>query len=303
MKMIEIYKSLGFNAKEEIFNYLLGTLKETIRTCDFFVAWEKVLGNVSNIEIPLNILNSLIGKDNIERRFKWLIREYPEVVPIIPILIALRDKTINIYDSAGDKNFSFEKKKVYSEDEINKITYFAKECGLLTIMSDKTIKNLVDYSIGVEVGIDTNARKNRSGQAMENLIEAYIKSICYKNSYTYLKQATASIIKTKFKIAIPTDHAKRHFDFAIKTKHRIYLIEVNYYSNGGSKLKSVAGEFQSLCEFLSTSNDIGFIWITDGKGWQTAKNPLFEAFNSIDFVMNIKMIEDGILEAILTNNL
>ncbi len=78
----------------------------------------------------------------------------------------------------------------------------------------------------------------------------------------------------------------------------LYLIEVNYYSGGGSKLKSVAGEFSSL--YTLTKSDIThFIWITDGEGWLTAKRPLRETFDHIDYVMNIDMIKQGLLKEIL----
>ncbi len=84
--------------------------------------------------------------------------------------------------------------------------------------------------------------------------------------------------------------ADRHFDFAIDTGNMLYLLEVNYYSGGGSKLKSVAGEFSSLFSLVKNENT-GFIWVTDGEGWQTAKRPLSETFSVTDYVMNINMNE------------
>ena len=303
MKMIDKYKSMGILSENAAFEYMLASLKDTIRTYDFFVAWEKVLGNVSQIEVSLNIMNSLIGKDDISKRLKELIKEYPQIVSVIPILIAVRGLNIKVVEVGGDIEYSFAKRTSYSDDEINKIVFFAEECGLLKILSDKNVKNLVDYCIGVEVGLDTNARKNRSGTAMESLTEFYVKAISDKYGYKYLTQATATRIKTEFNKDVPTDKADRHFDFAINTKEKIYLVEVNYYGGGGSKLKSVAGEFKSLFELMNRIDGVGFIWITDGLGWHTARRPLLETFNATDYVMNIKMIENGLLEEILTKGL
>ena len=101
---------------------------------------------------------------------------------------------------------------------------------------------------------------------------------------------------------ITTDKADRHFDFAIDTGEMLYLMEVNYYGGGGSKLKSVAGEFSNLFNLVKNKNT-GFICVTDGKGWLTAKRPLFETFNATDYVMNIKMIEQGLLEEIVMKGL
>ena len=68
MKHIEKYKELGVLSENAAFSYIIDNLKDTIRTYDFFVAWEKVVKNVSEIEIALNILNSLIGKENLEEK-------------------------------------------------------------------------------------------------------------------------------------------------------------------------------------------------------------------------------------------
>ncbi|MEG2465445.1 MAG: type II restriction endonuclease [Kiritimatiellia bacterium] len=302
MKDIEKYKSMGILSESEAFEYLLSHLKNTIRTYDFFVAWKKALGNVRQIELSLNILNSLIGKEDIVCRLKSLIKQYPEVVPVIPFLIAVRGTTIKVADMGGDIEYSFSKKKAYTAKQIDQIVCFAEKSGLLKVIADKSIKNLVDYAIGVEVGLDTNARKNRSGTAMENLIEVYVKAICEKHGFRYLAQASKAKIEQAFGKTISTDKADRLFDFAIDTGHKVYLMEVNYYSGAGSKLKSVAGEFRSLFDLVKNENT-GFIWVTDGEGWQTAERALSETFSAIDYVMNIKMIEQGLLDEILTKGL
>ncbi|WP_027186846.1 type II restriction endonuclease [Desulfovibrio cuneatus] len=303
MKFVDTYKHLGILSESAAFENLIVTLKDTIRTHSFFVAWEKVLGNVAKVEISLNILNSLLGKDSLPKRLAEMIRSYPEVVPVLPLLIAVRDTSIRIATVGGDIEYLFFKRNCYSEDEIAKIVEFTEKCGLLKIFSDKAVKNLVDYCIGVEVGLDTNARKNRSGDAMETLSEVYIKAICQRHGYRYLRQATVAKIKAVFGRDVPTDKANRYFDFAVDTGNKIYLLEVNYYGGGGSKLKSVAGEFKSLFELVTQSPGVGFIWITDGQGWHTAKRPLLETFIATDFVMNINMLSHGFLEEILIKGL
>ena len=303
MKMVDAYKNIGVDTKEAVFDYFMNNLKDTIRTHDFYVAWEKVLHNISIIEVSLNIMNSLIGKTNIEQELKALIKSYPEVVPIIPILLACRESALKIADIGGDLEYSFKIKASFTDEEINKIVSFASKSGLLKILSDKSIKNLVDYCLGVEVGLDTNARKNRSGTVMENLIEVYIDKICKKHNYRYLARANVSKIKDTFGEDVPTNKTNRIFDFVISTGSRIYLLEVNFYGSSGTKLKAVAGEFTSLSELVKSKDNVGFIWITDGLGWPSTRQALLETFNAIDFVLNIKMIEDGILEEIITKGL
>lgn len=303
MKFIEIYRQLSIIDADAAFVHLQNTLKDTIRTYDFFVAWNKISSNIKEVEAPLNLLNTLVGKENPKAVLADIIIEYPQVVPVLPLLLAIRDKSIKIADVSGDIEYRFIKKHKYSEEEIKRIVNFIDKSGLLKFIADKNVKNLVDYATGVEVGLDTNARKNRSGTAMETLAEVYVKSICEKNGYKYLAQATADKIEKEFGYNVPTDKSDRHFDFAIKTLNKIYLLEVNYYGGGGSKLKSVAGEFKSLFNLVKSDPKIGFVWITDGRGWLTALRPLTETFNATDFVLNLSMLKDGILEDILTKEL
>ena len=66
MKYRGIFKErLGCSNSDEVFNYLIGNLKETITNWDYFVNWAKVLSNLREVEIDLNILNYLIGKQNV----------------------------------------------------------------------------------------------------------------------------------------------------------------------------------------------------------------------------------------------
>lgn len=289
----------------ETFNYLLSTLKDSIKGWDYFVNWNKVNLNVKSVEVNLNILNYLIGKENIREELKMLLGKYPEVVQVIPVLIACRENTFKILKTENKEDISFEleeyefnKHKSLSEEEINKVIYFCENTGILKIIQNKQVKNLVDYVMGVEVGLDSNGRKNRSGTAMEDLVESYIKKLCKKHSYDYIAQATPKGIKDRWNLEIKVDKASRRFDFAIKTNKKLFLVETNYYGGGGSKLKATAGEYKTLQDVI-TSDGHELIWITDGLGWITASKPLQETFEHNNYLLNLTMVQDGILEEIL----
>lgn len=310
MKYSDIFKNrLGCTNADEVFKYLIDHMKETIKSWDFFVAWEKVINKVESIEVVLNILNYLIGKKNIREEFKILLGRYPEIAEVLPILLALREKNIKVLEPLENnvfnyKEYTFQKKKKYSPDEIELLAEFAEKTGLLAMFEKKNIKSVVDYIIGVEVGLDTNARKNRSGTAMEMITELFIKKICSKNNYRYLSQATSHKIKTTLGYNVSIDKSERSFDFAIDNGCKLYLVETNYYGGGGSKLKSVAGEFTTLFNFLKKETpEHGFIWITDGRGWGTTEKPLRESFDKVDYILNLDMVQNGILEDIISQGL
>ena len=308
MKETKLFKEkLGLDTSEQIFKYLLSSLKESIKGWDYFVNWDKAISNIREIEIDLNLLNYLIGKENVREDFAHLLSEYPRIVKLIPILIACRDKSFSILNFQDDKGFEFEHfdfkgKKELSAKEIDDAVDFVDNAGVLSLFKDKTIKNVVDYVLGIEVGLDSNGRKNRSGTSMERLVEKFILSLCERHSYSYIKQATSKRIMDDWGIKVTVDKSERRFDFAINNNQSLYLIEVNYYGGGGSKLKATAGEYKALYDFIKNDNH-KFIWVTDGLGWNTAARPLEETFNHIDYIVNLDLIEKGLFEEIITNNL
>jgi type II restriction enzyme len=287
------------------FSEFLKTFIETIKSFDFFVDWEKAVENTRKIEKRLNIMNYLIGKEEMEKEFKQLIAEYPEVITVFPILIATRDNEHTLINEKIEfETFSFKERKL-NDVEIDNYYKFFKNTGIEMILRDKKIKNLVDYVFGVEVGMDTNARKNRTGTSMENIVENYIEILCSENNdFEYISQATQSKIFEKWNYKIKTDKTARRFDFAIfnKPKNRLFLIEVNFYGSQGSKLKATAGEYQSLENLLRPQN-IDLIWITDGLGWESAKNALEETYNHNKYVINLYLLKNGVFKGIINGKL
>ena len=304
MQKLELYKGLNLKTEDEVFDYMLDKLKETIASYKYYTDFEKVLKNVKHIEIELNMLDYLIGKENVEEELYKLISKYPQVVSAFPILIAVRSKEIKV--TIKNNNiveilvYNFKKKKEYSENEKKEIIHFLSECGLLELFKSKQIKSVLDYVIGIEVGLDTNARKNRTGKIMENITEYFIKNLCEKYGYRYIAQANSIKIEKEFGKKIIVDKSDRQFDFAILSQDKLYVIETNFFNSNGSKLKSVCGEFKSVNIFMKEKNiGVEYLWITDGLGWRASKKPLREAYESIDHILTIQMIEDGILEQII----
>ncbi len=288
------------------FEILKKTLQDSIFTWDYFTDFEKVAKNVKKIEKELNLLNYLIGKENLEEEFLSLVEEYPKVRKILPILIAIRDDKLSSTPVITNiETLIPENKKYIFYDPIDEnikkeLLIFFNESGLKNIFESKSVKNLVDYCFGVEVGFDTNARKNRTGDIMEKLVYKFLEEFCEENNnLQFIEQATQKRIKEFFNYDIKIDKNSRRFDFALfdKTKNNLFLIEVNYYSGGGSKLKATAGEYQYLNDFVKSQN-IDFIWITDGKGWLTSLKPLEETFIHNDYVINLDMLKNGILKEI-----
>lgn len=277
------------------FSSFISTFKNSIKTWDYFVNWNKVFSNSSEIEIVLNKLNYLLGKDNLKEEFIRLYSSNSDIIKAFPVLLAVREKELEIYDKEDKTSqfFNFSKKDKSAEEYYE----FFEKSGIIELFKNKKIKNLVDYTIGVEVGLDSNGRKNRGGQLMESIVGAFVEDFCKEKGFEYIAQARATKIKEKWDMTVRVDKSERSFDFAIfnpKTKN-IKLIETNFYNGGGSKLKAVCGEFKSLYTELKEQN-IDFIWVTDGLGWYTTKRPLEETYNHNEYVFNLTSLEKGILK-------
>ncbi len=265
---------------KEQFDIFMSQLKETNATLDFFCDFTKIKNNVDDIAIKLNQLNYLIGQEDLDGAIRKLWHENPKVFSIMDILIAVRKK---------------DKKKVILEDgsvtlisrlfdDVESVIKYIHGTGLDKVLQNKQIKNLVDYVFGVETGLDSNARKNRSGHLMENKIAA----IFDKAGVKYSREVYSTIYP---ELAVLGEDEKR-FDFVVETAHTKYLIEVNFYSGGGSKLNEVARSYSELSPKINAVDGFEFVWITDGKGWNSARNKIEEAFYAIPNVYNLTTITE-----------
>jgi len=266
------------------FDTFMSQLKETNATLDFYCDFKKISKNVDDIAISLNMLNYLIGKEDLRVAIEALWKRDKTVFDVMDILIATRKKDNKMFfDEAGQF------RKVHSLfQSVDGIMEFFEGTGLANLFRNKEIKDLEDYVFGVETGLDTNARKNRSGEITETLVARI-----FNNAGIAFREQVSS--KEFPAIAAVLGVDQKVFDFVISTDVKTYLIEVNFYSSGGSKLNEVARSYTDLAPKINGVKGFEFVWITDGIGWNSARNKLQEAFAAIPSVFNLTTIHDFIL--------
>ncbi|MBQ2407908.1 MAG: type II restriction endonuclease [Bacilli bacterium] len=278
------------------FNEWISNFKTSISDYSYYVDFEKIYKNVDKIKIELNILNSLIGSQNIEDEFKRILIKYPETLECIPLLLAVRSREIFIKDQTNEYLFKFDK-MIYSIEDYIK---FMRESGLFNLLQNHIINNLYDYVLGIEVGLDSNGRKNRGGHLMENLVEKYIIEAGYKKNINYFKEMYLSDIEKKWNLDLSSmsgnNVSTKRFDFVIKTNDHVYVIETNFYSSGGSKLNETARSYKLLAQNCKKVNGVTFVWFTDGIGWISARKNLEETFNEMETIYNIYDLEHDIIK-------
>ena len=290
---------------ERDFNTWLLGFRDSIADYGYYIDFEKVHRNVRNIKVELNILNSLIGSKNIEGDFESLMKKYPEVLKCIPLLLAVRANEIYCQDNNGGYLYEFDfcEYSANSHAYYKRYKYFMRETGLFDLLENHIVNNLVDYVTGVETGLDSNARKNRGGHLMEDLVESFIQKAGFIKNDNYFKEIYIHQIIDKWNIDLSAisnqGKMEKRFDFVVKTPNMIYGIETNFYGSGGSKLNETARSYKTLAWETEEIDGFTFIWFTDGKGWTSARNNLEETFDVMQHIYNIKDLEEGIINKVM----
>lgn len=271
------------------FETFMSQLKETNATLSFYTDFQKICKNVDEVAISLSMLNFLIGKQNLRQAVEALWKRDKSVFDVMDILIATRKKDKKMYfDDKG--NFRLVHSLFSSVDGVME---FLEGTGLADVFRNSEIKDLIDYVFGVETGLDTNARKNRSGKNTELLVSNMLSRAGIKFQ--------SQVSSRKFKpISDTLGTDKKIFDFVIETLDKTYLLEVNFYNGGGSKLNEVARAYMELGLKINKLSNFEFVWITDGQGWNAAKSKLEETFYAIPRIYNLSTLHT-FLEEISTH--
>lgn len=282
------------------FNKWLSTMKDSIATWTYYTDFEKVYLNVKKYKVELNILNSLIGSMSIEEDFRKLVADYPKIINAIPILLAKRETEIKINDATGNYIFNFIKMN-YSVDQY---VLFMRNSGLFDLIQHHIINNLVDYVLGIEVGMDTNGRKNRTGHVMEDLVESYLIKAGLVKGKTYFKEMYASDVEKKFHLDLSKlsneGKTEKRFDFVfVGALGTIFACECNFYGSSGSKLNETARSYKTLTLEAKDISQFQFVWFTDGIGWNSAKHNLEETFDVLDNLYNLQDLENGAIDVLV----
>ena len=270
------------HTKDE-FETFMSQLKETNATLSFYSDFRKIAKNVSDIAISLNMLNYLLGKENLREAVEALWKRDPKAFDVMDILIATRKRDKKkFFDESGQFRL------VHSLfQSVDGIMEFLEGTGLADVFRNSEIKDLEDYVFGVETGLDTNARKNRSGEITESLVAGMFRhfGVAYRTQVSSKEFPDISAV-------LGTD--RKVFDFAVRTSRKTYLIEVNFYSGGGSKVNEVARSYAEIGQKVNRVEGYEFVWVTDGIGWKDARNKLEETFYAIPNVFNLTTLRDFI---------
>ena len=266
--------------------------------------WGKVWANVTRFNREFHLLSSLCDAADIVSATHELLRDYPRVVCALPALLACRASMSILEDaqSAHVEVFDFAPKDKLCAEEVERYARFIGESGLLELLSN--IKSVPDYVTGVEVGLDTNGRKNRSGDLAVRALVPHIEAVRNRHpeiqfwperSYSWLEAHGCRLPREM-------DGWKWDGAFFSPASGKWALMEVNHYGTVGSKPAAIANDYIAReRELLGLG--VGFLWVTDGWGWLKMGGPLRRAWDELRYLTTIQMARDGLLEHALISML
>ncbi|WP_081957225.1 DpnII family type II restriction endonuclease [Clostridium sp. HMP27] len=299
----------------ELVKIFTQSLLETNRGFNFYVNWERPVTIINQYNIELNTLNALVKNKNYDEDFKKIVKRFPTVINVLPALFALSKderenlkkgkevlKVINIESMEDDLleyRFNFEEDEKLTEEEIEKYLDFTKKIGLKYLFTDLLEKHLVDYLMGCEVGLDSNARKNRGGLAFELALEPIVLGVAKKYGIEIMIQKQFKTLRKKG-FVISDDIANRKADFILIKEKIVMNIEANFFSGSGSKPEEIIDSYINRQSDLK-SDGIEFALVTDGKKcWGNEEKPqLLKGYRHLKYLLNFNMCKNGMLEEII----
>jgi type II restriction enzyme len=302
----EVYRAvLKTDDLEAVLEHFLRTLLSTNRTHRFLVDWDKIKAQVESYRLELHLLNALIGSTHFEEDLRTIIASYPQVLPVFPLLLALRDREFRLIDESSVEDlreitYNFTPRTL-SPEEVEDLVQFFSRTGLQEFFESRLHQSLQDYLLGVEVGLDTHARKNRSGAFMEHILRPVIEEANRQllRPFTILAQRPfAALHEYRFPVPAPLEHRRADWILFREADQKLVNIETNFYTETGSKPQEIVDAYIDRSRNLK-SYGFTFIWITDGEGWKGQYHQIHKGFRELDFLLNLSMARRGFLQEIL----
>lgn len=304
MVVLERYRQLDAGVKdvEGALNLFVSTLLGSNRSAPFFVDWRKARKNARANERALARLAKLSEAGDFDPALRKLLTESPETARVLPQLIAWRAEQWTVFEPGRGGEYrtselDFSGSARLADSELEHLIVFCKEAGIVDLL--KSSINFESYILGVEVGMDTNARKNRSGAFMERQVAGFLNAAV--NALPRWKIIDHPSAKRLGQSGLEPPHGLkgRTFDYALVSDARRVAIETNFYDELGSKPQEIVDSYIHRAEILSASG-WEFVWVTDGPAWKPKPTQLVKAFESLDTILNLELCRRGGLTHLLS---
>jgi type II restriction enzyme len=289
LKSRAIYKS-----SEDFKNEFLNTLTPGIILRSDFIHWESIKKKIAYHKNHLEFYKTFTGLQ--ENRLKDELRDS---------LLAHDDPTqviragFELFAHTGERFVTFEdnldlklvSEKIKNENYISNVSKLFVDLGLEEIIE----KEIDDYFLGVQVGLETHRRKNVGGNVFKTMM-----AIELQQAIISLKEAGFDFKLTEEeKILYMDGQTSKTVDFCLVGEKLKIGIEVNFYTASGSKPTEIKRSYGQVNRDLEGVN-AALIWVTDGAGYIDMKKSLMEAKEAHPNIYNFHMFKEHFVDDIKT---
>lgn len=268
-----------------------------------FVDWEKIRDKCKEYEEAVEYFAGLQNRSlaQIVRDFRDTLLSADNPLQLLKAAFELLGHTGDIYVSDKD-NLTLKIAAQEIEAGKNK-EETAEYCAKL--ITDLGIKNVTDLNdiesafLGIQVGLESNRRKNVGGVAFHEWARKILESTCGLLGQRYA-------LKSEVRIPYHGGGNSKSVDFAILYDGKVRIgIEVNFYTTTGSKPTEIKRAYENVNRELSNVG-VELVWITDGAGYLKMRKSLAEAFekhpNTYNYEMASRYLKDDILTLLETGS-
>lgn len=280
--------------KKRNFSEWIATMRDSINEYTYYIDFPSIYEKLDKNRMEISILGALLGSHDIKKLFLTIMREYPEALQHIPLLLASQSSRIYAQDNLG--GFSYDFKSLNQTEE--QYLYFMEKTGLFELLSERLIQNIYDYCLGVSVGLDVTNRHNRGVVQLQHIVERFLEM----EGVTYYQKRYLSEIQDSCNADLSAIVAKTSpiikWDFVVEKSDMVYIIATDFANAEDSNIETLNQTslfYKMIAEEARSIPGVQFVWITDGAGWRSAARNLEETFRVMDTLYNIRDLEQGAL--------
>lgn len=180
------------------------------------VDFSKVLNDIEKYYDTCMKMNILLKEpENFAINLMNLLDNDEKVIEIISLIHAIQ------YRDFTKKTGIATKPQIRSAD----IVTFCEETGFLSFLTTSKINDIYSYIAGCSVGLDSNARKNRSGKEMSGIV---LELLSNDHNIEHIEQEiTIDKLNERYNYNVKLSANNKRFDFSFIYKNKLYLVEAN----------------------------------------------------------------------------
>lgn len=288
-----------YNSPDKFVDDFLLTLTPGVIPRENFIKWQAIEQKVKRLDSSLEFFKEIqlriSGGKDFEKETADSLLAVDEPLPYIRCAFELLGHTGQEFVTKEDYfQFTDLAQAIKSGDE-EQALYLTNLLAGLGFKKILIREDLDDILLGVQIGLETNRRKNVGGQKFREEVFIILQELALKVSISVKKK----VIVLEEDTTVYGNDLSKQVDFVIQINGiNRFGVEVNFYTVSGSKPTEIKRSYGDVRRGLS---DVGvdLIWITDGKGYFQMRRSLRDAYVIFPNIYNLNQAKANLAEDLI----